>query len=209
MGNFLHHGPLDESANQPSLPNNQLRQDDGFTHTSTISDSEGGFTEPSLFTTSIHKDGGSPDLSLPINSKDNDTIHSQIDHSNAQPQDSNVYSAMMALNKSEATNNELTTTKPVVLSKLGKPRATDITHDSIELNLLKPEQGAHDITSYTVFYQSTSNSHDQWMHVKTDTADERATVSNLSENNTYLFKVWPDEGCEESNLESNESAIKT
>ena len=111
---------------------------------------------------------------------------------------------------SESDTSEAIMTKAIVPSKPGQPEASNRTHNSIQLKWTKPEQGAHNITSYTIFYRSTSDPHDQWMQQKTSTAEERATVSQLSEKNTYIFKVRPESRCGEYSLESSESdPIKT
>ena len=111
---------------------------------------------------------------------------------------------------SESEVSEAIMTKMIVPSKPGKPEALYVTHNSIQLKWAKPEHGAHNIISYTVFYRSVSNPPGKWMQQTTNTAEERATVSQLSENNTYFFKVRPGLRCGESGVESIESdPIKT
>ena len=77
-------------------------------------------------------------------------------------------------------------------SKPGKPRALNVLGDSIELEWTKPKEGAHNITSYTVFYRSTSDPPDQWKEKKSKTSKERIVFSQMSEKTTYLFKVQPE-----------------
>ena len=83
-------------------------------------------------------------------------------------------------------------TKMIIPSKPGKPTASSVTHNSIQLQWTKPEQGAHNVTSYVIFYRSTSDPLDQWIQLRTKTAEERFTVSHLSENSIYSFKIQPE-----------------
>ena len=105
----------------------------------------------------------------------------------------------------ESEVSEQTPTKIMVPGKPGKPKASKITHDNIDLEWTKPEQGAHNITIYTILYSSTNDPPDKWKEQKTKAAEERATVTGLSEKTTYLFKVRPESENGESSLESDES----
>ena len=89
--------------------------------------------------------------------------------------------------------------------KPGKPKASNITHDSIDLEWTKPEQGAHNIASYTVFYRSTDDPPDTWREQKTKEAEERATITQLCEKDTYLFKVRPE--CREVDVTDSMSSV--
>ena len=91
----------------------------------------------------------------------------------------------------ESDISEPATTKMVVQSKPGKPRASKINHDSIELEWKKPEQDAHNITTYVIFYRSTSDPPNQWNRFETQNADTKVTLSNLLEKIIYRFKVQP------------------
>ena len=57
--------------------------------------------------------------------------------------------------------SEPITTKMMLPSKPGKPRALTITENSIELEWTKPEYGAHNVTSYTVLYGSVADPPDE------------------------------------------------
>ena len=92
----------------------------------------------------------------------------------------------------ESEVSEQICTKVMIPSKPGKPIASKVTHNSIDLEWTKPEQGAHNIMSYTVFYRSTSDSPDTWREQKTKAAEERATITQLCEMGAYLFKVRPE-----------------
>jgi hypothetical protein len=91
----------------------------------------------------------------------------------------------------ESDISEPATTKMIVQSKPGKPKASKITHNSFELEWTKPDQGAHNITAYEIFYRSTSDPPNQWTQLKTQNADTKITVSNLLEKTIYKFKVQP------------------
>ena len=83
-------------------------------------------------------------------------------------------------------------TNMIIPSKPGKPKASSITHNSIQLEWTKPEEGAHNVTSYVIFYRSASDPPDQWIQLKIGTAKEKYTVSHLSENAIYSFKIQPE-----------------
>lgn len=91
----------------------------------------------------------------------------------------------------ESDISEPVTTKMIVQGKPGKPRASEVNHDSIELEWTKPEQGAHNITTYVIFYRSTSDCPNKWTQLKTQNAETKVTVSNLLEKTIYRFKVQP------------------
>ena len=88
------------------------------------------------------------------------------------------------------------TTKMVMVSKPGKPRGTGVSHDSIQLEWTKPEEGSHNITSYTILGQSVNDPSNQWITWKTEIAEEKMTLTQLSKETVYYFKIRPD--CEES-----------
>ena len=91
--------------------------------------------------------------------------------------------------------SEPITTKMIIPSEPGKPKASKVSHNSVELEWTKPEQGAHNVTSYSVLYRlisdpaDTANCHppDQWAE-QTCTM-ESSTVCNLNAETTYIFKV--------------------
>lgn len=82
-------------------------------------------------------------------------------------------------------------TKRIIPSKPGKPRALKVTHQSIELEWSKPEQGADNVTCYSVLCHSASDPTDYWTVCEATTTEERATVSQLRESTTYYFKIQP------------------
>ena len=53
--------------------------------------------------------------------------------------------------------SEPITTKMIIRSKPGKPRASKVTHNSIELEWTKPELGTYKVTSHSIFYCSISD----------------------------------------------------
>lgn len=91
----------------------------------------------------------------------------------------------------ESDESEPIQTDMIIPSKPGQPSTLNITHDSVELEWSKPEQGAHNVTSYSILYRSISDPSDQWMLHETKAVEGKATVmiSHLSENSTYVFKV--------------------
>jgi hypothetical protein len=89
----------------------------------------------------------------------------------------------------ESDISEPITTMMIIPSKPGKPKAMNVTHDSIQLEWTKPQQGAHNITSYTICYRSTKNPPDHWIEHKSATTEEKWILSELLEFTHYLFKV--------------------
>ena len=83
-------------------------------------------------------------------------------------------------------------TKMIIPGKPGKPRVSNVTHNSIQLEWTKPKEGAYNVTTYVVFYRHISNPPDEWTKVKTTTAEERVTVSDLLETTIYEFKIQPE-----------------
>ena len=84
-------------------------------------------------------------------------------------------------------------TKMIIPSKPGKPKASKVTHDSIQLEWTEPEQDAHSIVSYTVFFRSECDPTDMWREYKASTITvSEVVVPQLSENTTYYFKVRPE-----------------
>ena len=82
-------------------------------------------------------------------------------------------------------------TKMIIPSKPGKPRALKITHQSIELEWSKSEQGAHNVYCYSILYRSANDPADCWTEDEAATTENRVTVSQLRESTTYYFKVRP------------------
>ena len=77
----------------------------------------------------------------------------------------------------------------VCCSKPGKPRAINITSESIEIEWTKPEQGAKTVNSYKIFYHSASDPDNQWRELIASGAEERVTLSGLTGKSIYYFKV--------------------
>ena len=82
-------------------------------------------------------------------------------------------------------------TKMIIPSMPSKPKASSVTHNSIQLEWTKPREGAHNVTSYVIFYQCLSDIPDKWNRFETNTDEETVTVSNLQQNTTYHFKLQP------------------
>nr|XP_029500597.1 stonustoxin subunit beta-like [Oncorhynchus nerka] len=71
-------------------------------------------------------------------------------------------------------------------SKPEKPTARDRTHNSVTLELLPPDSGAHDVTHYLIEY--CIDEKDGWSSVKTSESDAAYTVSGLLPSTGYKFK---------------------
>ena len=109
---------------------------------------------------------------------------------------------------SESDISDPIKTKMIIPSKPGRPQASKVTHDSVQLEWTKPEQGAHNITSYTVLYQSTTDPPEKlWSEHKAVTKEE-VLLPKLVANTIYWFKIRP-ECIDGSGLESDISATET
>ena len=67
-----------------------------------------------------------------------------------------------------------------------KPKDDDITHDSVQITWSKPQHGAENIQSYTVFYQQDGEN-DQWEN--TSSSNESTTLDALKPETKYKVKV--------------------
>ena len=70
----------------------------------------------------------------------------------------------------------------------GKPHASNITNNSLQLNWNKPSHGSDTIQSYTIFYRVSSDS-DDWNNYKLANQQEHFNLSNLLPKTAYVFKV--------------------
>ncbi|XP_045568227.1 stonustoxin subunit beta [Salmo salar] len=71
-------------------------------------------------------------------------------------------------------------------SKPEKPRACDRTHNSVTLELLPPDRGAHDVTHYLIEY--CIDEKDGWSSEKMSESHTAYTVSGLLPSTGYKFK---------------------
>ena len=143
-----------------------------------------------------NKEKGSAQESSPASPalKESGCTHSQTDNSNIPHV--NSVSKELELIKPEQD-------KPIKTKH--KPRATDITSEGIEIEWTKPEQdSAQNVTSYTILYHSASDPDDQWNKKTVNGTEERVTVSGLTENDIYYFKVQS--VCNRLNFEESETS---
>ena len=107
----------------------------------------------------------------------------------------------------ESDISEPITTKMIIPSKSDKPRALGITQNSIELEWTKPEQGAHNVTSYSILYRSVGQSDplETWRE-ETCTSESQFTVCNLNIETNYIFKLKVRVNCESGESEESETS---
>ncbi len=74
-------------------------------------------------------------------------------------------------------------------SQPGTPHATAVFQDRVTLEWSKPARGSHCIKGYIVLCHSTTDPGDQWMTNKIGGSKVSATLSGLSPESTYYFKV--------------------
>ena len=91
--------------------------------------------------------------------------------------------------------SELSDSIETLLSPPGKPHATNVTHNSVQLCWEKPKHGAECVQMYTVSYcYSTSplpvvDSVNQWLILKFSDRNCNVSISELHANKAYVFKV--------------------
>ena len=73
--------------------------------------------------------------------------------------------------------------------KPGKPTASAVTHDTIQLKWSKPEYGAQSIQFYTVFYREENDPPNEWKETRIQKASNHYTVRQLVNRSCYSFKV--------------------
>ena len=72
----------------------------------------------------------------------------------------------------------------------GQPTEASVTHKSIELKWNKPKYGAQNVDFYTISYgRSLDDPPEQWVTQKTEGPQETLTVSGLTSDKVYYFKV--------------------
>ena len=69
----------------------------------------------------------------------------------------------------------------------GKPKASKISHDNVELTWTPPKANARKVTSYALLYRSSEDPPGQWN--RKEAKQTTAKVEGLSPNTTYTFKV--------------------
>ena len=77
-------------------------------------------------------------------------------------------------------------TRGLIPSQPGKPVCSSLSSDSIQVKWSRPEQGAHNVIAYNIFYRSDK---DEWIEIKSEGTKESIIVSKLSERALYCFKV--------------------
>ena len=69
----------------------------------------------------------------------------------------------------------------------GKPCAAEITQNSLRLEWAKPENGAHTVSTYSIYYRSVDDPTDQW--ARQTSSDECVVLTELNSGSLYRFKV--------------------
>ena len=76
---------------------------------------------------------------------------------------------------------------PKAPSQPGQPLCDKLTHESVHLEWIKPDEGAHLVTQYVVSYTGSKN---HWEEVETGSVAEEFTVHKLQPETKYQFKVF-------------------
>jgi len=101
-------------------------------------------------------------------------------------------------------------TDPVPIpSRPGKPNASEVTHNTIDLNWSDPEDGAENVNCYTVSYCKSNGSPEHWEEKRTDGAVVSLTVPNLAARTRYRFKVRAESEAGVSHWSKVSHAIET
>ena len=75
------------------------------------------------------------------------------------------------------------------LSRPGKPHATNVTHNSLELSWEKPQYGADSVQSYTITYRAKDDPPGRWITQTSQSELEHTELTHLAVETTYIFKV--------------------
>ena len=86
-------------------------------------------------------------------------------------------------------SDPIATSPPPAPGKAGKPTATNVTHNSVELSWSCPELGTQTIKYYSVLFRRTDNPSDCWQTRRTESAQPCLVVSGLAAGAVYCFKV--------------------
>ena len=81
------------------------------------------------------------------------------------------------------------TMSPPKPGRPGKPTASKVTHNSIDLNWPGPESGFENVKFYSVFYCRLDDPSAEWQTAKTLDSQEEVTVGGLAAKTVYYFKV--------------------
>ena len=86
-------------------------------------------------------------------------------------------------------SDPIATSPPPVPGKAGKPTATNVTHNSVELSWSCPSSDTMNIKYYLVLFHRTDNPSEYWQTQRTESAQPSLVVSGLAANGVYCFKV--------------------
>ena len=81
------------------------------------------------------------------------------------------------------------TSHPPVPGRPGKPKASKVMHNTIDVNWSHPKSGAENVKCYTVSYCKASGSTQHWEEKQADGAVLQLTVGNLVAKTKYYFRV--------------------
>jgi hypothetical protein len=81
--------------------------------------------------------------------------------------------------------------KAIIPGKPGKPVASKVTPQTVQLEWSQPEGDNQHIQSYTVQYKICQSDHpEQWKKTKSNSARENYSIKDLNPKTTYCFKVY-------------------
>ena len=75
------------------------------------------------------------------------------------------------------------------LGRPGKPHATNVTHNSLELSWGKPQYGADSVQSYTITYHAKDDPPGRWITQTSQSQLEHTELTHLAAETIYIFKV--------------------
>ena len=103
----------------------------------------------------------------------------------------------------QSDKSELVKTKErqILSTKPGRPTATSISSNKVQLEWTEPECYAH-VKYYSVFYRSSQDPPDQWKEERTRRNEPNIIILGLLAKATYFFKVRPQ--CEGSHCEESD-----
>ena len=116
--------------------------------------------------------------------------HEHVTVTNLTPKQVYTFKVRAVSAAGHGPESELGNPIETTLPPPGKPHASNVTHNSLQLNWKKPSHGAGSVQFYTVSYCCTRNiSQGQWNTKRTPVAVESIQLGSLLPKTVYYFKV--------------------
>ena len=115
--------------------------------------------------------------------------HEHVTVTNLTPKTVYTFKIRAVSSAGHGPESELGNPIETTLPPPGKPHASNVTHNRLQLNWEKPSHGADSVQFYTVSYCTGNYSQDQWNTKRTPVAVESIQLGSLLPKTVYYFKV--------------------